>query len=47
MKVKDKTKLLGLDLDVIIEIMKLRPTDKNIIKIKEELIALKKINEST
>ena len=46
-KIKDPSKLLGYDLDTIIEYMKLRDTDSNIIKIKEELIALKNLNDGT
>ena len=45
LKIRDPTKLAGQDLDTIIEYMKLRHTDDNIIKIKEELIGLKNIND--
>lgn len=38
--------MLAYDLDTIIEYMKIRPTDKNILRIKGELIALKQMHDN-
>ena len=45
-KIKDTSNLLAYDLETVVEYMRQRPTEKNVIRIKEEMIALKQLHDN-